>query len=158
MWLWKISTHLHIWVHEYFLKSHDQVYSDDGEGCPCCSPLQSYTCSLCWSTETSPEWRYLQYRFIKLIFQSDTVLYLYLFKFYSIASCPSVNKKYLLFQRNKSSWYKTTSMPFSSSDTLLLIPGRWELHKYLFLGLYQCHLGLSKVDVYYISWPFWITL
>ena len=77
------------WVHEYlrykcFLKSHDQVYSDDGEEYPCCSPLQSYTCSLCWSTETSPEWRYLQYCFIKLIFQSDTVLYLYLFKFYSI--------------------------------------------------------------------------
>ena len=49
MWLWKISTHLHIWVHEYlrykyFSKSHDQVYHDDGKECPGCSPLQRYTC------------------------------------------------------------------------------------------------------------------
>ena len=88
MWFWKIPTHLHIWVYEYLRykylsKTHDQVVMM-GRGASSVLFRGIFAVQFCWSTETSPEWRYLHYCFIKLIFQSNTVLYLYLFKFYSI--------------------------------------------------------------------------
>ena len=52
-----------------------------------------------WSTETSPKWRYLQYCFIKFIFQSDTVLYLYLFKFYSTCVMSACTQKVSIMWR-----------------------------------------------------------
>ena len=85
----KIPTHLNIWVYEYLRykylsKSCDQVKMM-GKSAPSVLLFRGIPAvQFSWLTETSPEWRYLQYCFIKLIFQSDAVLYLYIFKFHSI--------------------------------------------------------------------------
>ena len=104
MWLWKTPTHLHIWVYEYLRykylsKSRDQVVMR-GKSAPAVLlfrgiPAVQYS----WLTDTSPEWRYLQYCFIKLIFQYDTVLYLYLFKIYSICVMSVCKQKVYIMWR-----------------------------------------------------------
>ena len=69
-------------IYMYLSKSRNQVVTMRST-VPCCSPvLLNKRCIIpatqsCWLTEASPEWRNLQFYFLKIIFEFNTVLYLY---------------------------------------------------------------------------------
>ena len=133
---WKIPTHLHIWVYEYLRykylsKSRDKVVMI-GRSAPCCSLLQMYSyCPILLTDWNLSRMRIPSTLLIKLVFQSNTVLYLYLSKFRSICVMSICKQKVYIKWRGYKSRKKTIQhlCLFQIYTSLSLIPGRGELHE-----------------------------
>ena len=124
--------------YKYLSKPRDQVVMMGRSAPPAVLCFRGIPAvQFCLPNEASPEWRYLQYCFIKPVLQSDTVLYLSRFKFYSICVM-SICKQKSLYNVNEICQAKTNQhlFLFRIHTPLFLIPSRGELHEYLFLGLY----------------------